>query len=217
MQNVDISVNVLGVDDDRDIISIRTSKFCSQRKHHVNLLMLIDQNKFHYVSVQTLSRLVNSWIKYNGKKYLCHYCLHPFNRLDYPDMWTKTRVYDDEILLIIFSSKSVDWTFFSSMVVYIYICTYMNINVYIVSLYITYSIIIVCYMNRTDYYYYSIYVLLLCCVTFERRIKKYLYVCCDSHHHRWHKMLLLLIQYYYYYLVSVSLRSYVRTDKNISW
>ena len=33
MQNVDISVNVLGVDDDRDIISIRTSKFCSQHKH----------------------------------------------------------------------------------------------------------------------------------------------------------------------------------------
>ena len=85
-QNPEISVNVLGVDDDRDIISIRTSKFCSQRVHHVNLLMLIDQNKFHNVSVQTLSRLVNSRIKYNDKKYLCHYCLHPFNRLDYPDM-----------------------------------------------------------------------------------------------------------------------------------
>ena len=67
-QNVDISVNVLGVHDDRDIISIRTSKFCSQRKHHVNLLMLTDQNKFHYVSVQSLSRLVTSRIKYNGKK-----------------------------------------------------------------------------------------------------------------------------------------------------
>jgi len=67
-QNPKISVNVLGVDDDRDIISIRTSKFCSQHKHHVKLLMLIDQNKFHYVSVQTLSRLVNSRIKYNGKK-----------------------------------------------------------------------------------------------------------------------------------------------------
>ena len=85
-QNPEISVNVLGVDDDQDIISIRTSKFCSQREHHVNLLMLIDQNKFYYVSVQTLSRLVNSRIKYNGKKYLCQYCLHPFNRLDYPDM-----------------------------------------------------------------------------------------------------------------------------------
>jgi len=85
-QNPDISVNVLGVDDERNIISIRTSKFCSQRQYHVNLLMVTDQNKFHYVSVQSLSRLVTSRIKYNGKKYLCHYCLHPFNRQDYPDM-----------------------------------------------------------------------------------------------------------------------------------
>ena len=59
-QNPDISVNVLGVDDDRDIISIRTSKFCSQCKHHVNLVMLTDQNKFHYVSVKSLLRLVTS-------------------------------------------------------------------------------------------------------------------------------------------------------------
>jgi len=66
-QNPKTSVNVLGVDDDRDIICIRTSKFCSQRKHHVNFLMLTDQNKFHYVSIQSLSRLVTSRIKYNGK------------------------------------------------------------------------------------------------------------------------------------------------------
>jgi len=60
-------LHVLGVDDDQDIISIRTSKLCSQWKYHVNLMMLTDQNKFHYISIQFLSRLVTSRIKYNGK------------------------------------------------------------------------------------------------------------------------------------------------------
>jgi len=53
-KNPDISVSVLGLNDDQDIISIRMSKFCSQRKYHVNLLMLTDENKFHYISVQSL-------------------------------------------------------------------------------------------------------------------------------------------------------------------
>jgi len=66
-QNPNISVNVLGVDDGRDIISLRMSKFCSQRKYHVNLMMLTDQNKFHHITVQSLSTSVTSRIKYNGK------------------------------------------------------------------------------------------------------------------------------------------------------
>jgi len=47
-QNPDVNVLYL---DNRDIISIRTSKLCNQRKYHVNLMLLTDQDKFHYISV----------------------------------------------------------------------------------------------------------------------------------------------------------------------
>jgi len=52
-QNAEISVNVLYLND-REIVLIRTLKFCNQRKYHVILLMLINQHKFHYTSVQSL-------------------------------------------------------------------------------------------------------------------------------------------------------------------
>ena len=55
-QNPEISVNVLYLDD-RGLVPICTSKFCNQRKYHVNVLMLTSQDKFHYTSVQSLSRL----------------------------------------------------------------------------------------------------------------------------------------------------------------
>ena len=58
-QNPEICVNVLYLDDEHQFVPIRTSKFCNQRKHHVILLMLTDQDKFHYTSVQSLSRLVS--------------------------------------------------------------------------------------------------------------------------------------------------------------
>jgi len=56
-QNPDISVNILYLDD-RDAIPIQASKFCNQHKYHVNLLMLTNQDKFHYTSVRSHSRLV---------------------------------------------------------------------------------------------------------------------------------------------------------------
>ena len=56
-QNFDISVNVMYLHD-RDIVPIRTSKFTNQRKYHVNLLMLTNDDKFYYVSIQSLSRLI---------------------------------------------------------------------------------------------------------------------------------------------------------------
>ena len=78
-QNVDISVNMLYLDN-QDIIPIRTSKFCNQRKYHVNLLMLTDQDKFYYTTVQSLSKLVGSRTKHRHKTFVCYYCLHPFTK-----------------------------------------------------------------------------------------------------------------------------------------
>jgi len=81
-QNPEISVNMLYLDDERQIVPIHTSKFCNQRKHHVNLLMLSDQDKFHYTSVQSLSRLVSCQTNRVGKTHVCQYCLHPFAKED---------------------------------------------------------------------------------------------------------------------------------------
>jgi len=79
-QNPDISVNVL-YHDGNQIIYIRTSTFTDQRKHHVTLLMITDGNeKFHYLSVQSMSRLISTGAKYKNKYYVCHYCLYPFRK-----------------------------------------------------------------------------------------------------------------------------------------
>jgi len=68
-QNPEISVNVLYLDK-QEIIPIHTSKFCNQRKHHVILLMLTNQDKFHYTSVQSLSRLVGSRMNHRNKTHV---------------------------------------------------------------------------------------------------------------------------------------------------
>jgi len=81
-QNPEISVNVLYLDDDRQFVPILTSKFCNQCKHHVILLMLTDQDKFHYTSVEHLSRLVGERTKHEHKTHVCQYCLHPFRDED---------------------------------------------------------------------------------------------------------------------------------------
>jgi len=77
-QNPDILVNVLYHDGDQ-IVPIRTSTFADARKHQVTLLMITDGNeKFHYLSVQSMSRLIMTEAKYKRKHYVCNYCLYPF-------------------------------------------------------------------------------------------------------------------------------------------
>jgi len=76
-QNPDISVNILYLDD-RDIISIRSSKSINQ----LNLLMLTNEDNFHYTSIQSLSRLVGGRTKHKSKGYVCRRCLHAFCKED---------------------------------------------------------------------------------------------------------------------------------------
>jgi len=54
-QNSSISLNVY---EEKELTSVYTSKFCNQRPHHVNLLLLSKGDKFHYTLVTSLSRLV---------------------------------------------------------------------------------------------------------------------------------------------------------------
>jgi len=81
-QNAEISINVLYLDDNRDVVPVRTSKFCNQRRHHVTLLLLTDREKLHYTCVQCLSRLIGDRTNHQHKTYVCHYCLHPFSKED---------------------------------------------------------------------------------------------------------------------------------------
>jgi len=52
------------------------------RAHHVNLLLLEDDDKYHYTLITDLSRLVFGRTKSNDKCWVCDYCLHPFTRED---------------------------------------------------------------------------------------------------------------------------------------
>ena len=77
-QNPSISINVL-VYERKKLIPIYTSKFCNQRPHHVNLLLLSKGDKFHYTLLKSISRLVGDRTHYNGKTFVCPCCLHPFS------------------------------------------------------------------------------------------------------------------------------------------
>jgi len=76
-QNPDILVSRLYHDRDQ-IVPIHTSTFADHRKYHVTLLMITDgKEKFYYLSVQSMSRLVLIGAKYKSKYYVSHYCLYP--------------------------------------------------------------------------------------------------------------------------------------------
>jgi len=76
-QNLNISINVL-VYEEKELIPVYTSKFCNQRPHDVNLLLLSKGDKFHYTLVTSLSRLVRGRTRHGGKNFVFPYCLHPF-------------------------------------------------------------------------------------------------------------------------------------------
>ena len=82
-QHPDISVNVLYCNDNRDIVAIHTSEFGGQRKYHVNILMLTDHEKFHYVYVSSIARLFAHQSKHHCKVHVCEYCLRRFCKYRY--------------------------------------------------------------------------------------------------------------------------------------
>jgi len=49
------------------------------RTHHVNLLLLEDDDECHYALITDLSRLVGGRTKSIDKSWVCNYCLHPFS------------------------------------------------------------------------------------------------------------------------------------------
>jgi hypothetical protein len=68
------------VDNKPDISPLHLSKH-RDRQHHVNLLLIQDQNlNTHYLYVTDLSRLVAGRTKHDPKTHVCEFCLHCFAR-----------------------------------------------------------------------------------------------------------------------------------------
>ena len=77
-QNPSISINVLSFESDTKSFTIEYLSPEKGRQHHVNLLLLEDATKRHYVRVTDMSRLVAHRSKHKGSTYVCNSCLHPF-------------------------------------------------------------------------------------------------------------------------------------------
>ena len=83
-QNPRLSVNVFGLDDDKVFPLQITER--KDAEHHVNLLMISDDEKSHYVWIKNFSRLVSSQTsKHKEKKWYCYHCLQRFGRKDLLD------------------------------------------------------------------------------------------------------------------------------------
>nr|XP_032289060.1 uncharacterized protein LOC116649904 [Drosophila virilis] len=80
--NPEISITVLGLDDDDSTIIgpyYFTNNKTSKVLHHIYLLLLEKEDKYHYVWIKNISRLLcNQLTKCHGKTYLCNTCLLHF-------------------------------------------------------------------------------------------------------------------------------------------
>ena len=74
-----VSVNVFGYED-AVINPLRLTEL--RDRPHVNLLLLTDGEKRHYVLIKNLSRLIAPRSGYEGASHPCIYCLHVFCRAD---------------------------------------------------------------------------------------------------------------------------------------
>ena len=73
--NQSISVNVLAFDGKSCIYPVYVTG--EKNRHHVNLLLISDNDKFHYILIKNMSRLLCT--NHNiGQKFFCDYCLHGF-------------------------------------------------------------------------------------------------------------------------------------------
>jgi len=78
-QNPTISINVLSFEPDTKSFTIEYLSPERDRQHHINLLLLEDTTKHHYVRVTNMSRLVAHRSKHDGVTHVCNSCLHPFS------------------------------------------------------------------------------------------------------------------------------------------
>ena len=75
--NPAISINVFACDDKVGVYPVYITSYKSRK--HVNILLLTQGDKSHYVWIKDMSRLLSK-PGYNHAKYYCNYCLHGFRK-----------------------------------------------------------------------------------------------------------------------------------------
>ena len=77
--NSNVSVNVFVFEEStKEIIPVYVTKFRNRQKH-VDLLLLKNENNYHYTWIKNFSALVNHRTRSHHKTYPCPYCLHPYS------------------------------------------------------------------------------------------------------------------------------------------
>ena len=74
-----ISINLYGYDDG-EIFPLCISKL--EHAVEIEMLLLKDETKSHYVWIKNLSRFLRHLTKHDWVAHYCRYCLHPFCRAD---------------------------------------------------------------------------------------------------------------------------------------
>ena len=70
-----ISINLLAIEDRQIYICRKGGDY----ENVINLMLITESNRKHYVAIKSLSRLLsNQNTKHNGKEYFCMNCLHGF-------------------------------------------------------------------------------------------------------------------------------------------
>ena len=72
--NPDYSVNVFYLDDETSTIMPLKLTKCFERQHHVDMLLLAEDDKRHYILIKNLAGLFNDKSNHNSPCFPCRYC-----------------------------------------------------------------------------------------------------------------------------------------------
>ena len=87
-QNTNISINIIGLEEDnKTIYPLRITKVF--RPTHINLLLIQQNNNWHYCLIRDFSKLMFDSTKYKGKQYWCYLCLQRFTTKNILDSHTR--------------------------------------------------------------------------------------------------------------------------------
>ena len=89
-QNPEISITVLGYNEDEKVYPLKLSKYTGS-EHDIILLLIKDGNNSHYCLVKNISALLFSQI--NNHKEKRHFCLNCFNGFNTPESLNKHKEY----------------------------------------------------------------------------------------------------------------------------
>ena len=89
-QNPEISITVLGYNEDEKVYPLKLSKYTGC-EHDIILLLIKDGNNSHYCLVKNISALLYSQINKHKEKH--HFCLNCFNGFNTPESLNKHKEY----------------------------------------------------------------------------------------------------------------------------